>query len=61
MAALLSILGIAVGVMTLIIVLSVMNGFQHNYIDNINEVISYHLRLDRDGQSLSPEDRDTAF
>ncbi|MDC7219356.1 MAG: ABC transporter permease [Spirochaetales bacterium] len=55
-AALLSILGIAVGVMTLIIVLSVMNGFQHNYIDNINEVISYHLRLDRGGEELSPED-----
>ena len=56
MAALLSILGITVGVMTLVIVLSVMNGFQHNYIDNINEVISYHLRIDRGGEALSGED-----
>ncbi|MDC7223017.1 MAG: ABC transporter permease [Spirochaetales bacterium] len=55
-AALLSILGIAVGVMTLAVVLSVMNGFQHNYIDNINEVISYHLRLDGEGKPLPAED-----
>jgi len=55
-AALLSILGITVGVMTLVVVLSVMNGFQHNYIDNINEVISYHLRLDREGKVLSPDE-----
>ena len=55
-AALLSILGITVGVMTLVVVLSVMNGFQHNYIDNINEVISYHLRLDREGAELSPDE-----
>jgi lipoprotein-releasing system permease protein len=57
-AALLSILGIAVGVMTLVIVLSVMNGFQHNYIDNINEVLSYHLRLDKKGEPLDSEDLD---
>ncbi len=55
-ASLLSILGIGVGVMTLVVVLSVMNGFQHNYIDNINEIISYHLRIDRTGEELSPED-----
>jgi lipoprotein-releasing system permease protein len=55
-AALLSILGIAVGVLTLVVVLSVMNGFQHNYIDNINEVISYHLRLDREGGEIAGEE-----
>lgn len=54
-AAVLSILGISLGVATLVIVLSVMNGFQHNFIDNINEVISYHLRVDQGGEELSPE------
>lgn len=54
-SSLLSVAGITLGVVTLIIVLSVMNGFQHNYIDNINEVISYHLRLDNRG---GPIDQD---
>lgn len=41
----LSVLGIAVGVMTLYTVLGVMNGFQHSTIEAILELNSYHLRL----------------
>ena len=37
-------LGIAFGVMTLTVVMSVMNGFQMSFIDAILEVSSYHLR-----------------
>ncbi len=40
----LSALGICFGVMTLIIVISVMNGFQSEFIDAIMEVSSYHIR-----------------
>ncbi len=42
--ALLSVLGIAFGTMTLITVISVMNGFQRGYIETIMEVSSYHIR-----------------
>ncbi len=38
-------LGICFGVMTLITVISVMNGFQMSYIDSIMEVSSYHIRV----------------
>jgi lipoprotein-releasing system permease protein len=41
----LSILGIAVGVMTLTVVLSVMNGFQLGFIESIVEISSYHLQV----------------
>ena len=44
-ASVLSILGIAAGVATLVTVLSVMNGFQLGTIEDILEVESYHLRL----------------
>jgi lipoprotein-releasing system permease protein len=44
-SALLSVAGIAVGVMTLTVVLAVMNGFQLGFIDSIVEVSSYHLQL----------------
>ena len=40
----LSILGIAVGVMTLTVVLAVMNGFQLGFIESIVEISSYHLQ-----------------
>ncbi len=43
-ATLLPILGIAVGVMTLTVVLAVMNGFQLGFIDSIVEISSYHLQ-----------------
>ncbi|MCR4822299.1 MAG: ABC transporter permease [Treponema sp.] len=41
----LSTLGISFGVMTLITVVSVMNGFQHSFIDVIMEISSYHIRV----------------
>ncbi len=53
-SSLLSVAGIAVGVMTLITVLGVMNGFQIGYIEDILEVSSYHLRL-RASEALQPE------
>lgn len=38
-------LGIGFGVMTLIVVMSIMNGFQMSFIDSILEVSSYHVRV----------------
>lgn len=38
-------LGICIGVMTLIVVISVMNGFQMSFIDSILEISSYHGRV----------------
>lgn len=43
---LLASLGICFGVMTLITVISVMNGFQHSFIDVIMEISSYHIRVE---------------
>ncbi|MBE3135085.1 MAG: ABC transporter permease [Spirochaetes bacterium] len=48
-SSLLSVLGIAVGVMTLTVVLAVMNGFQLGFIESIVEVSSYHIQLAADG------------
>jgi len=42
----LSILGIAVGVLALIIIIAVMNGFQLGFIESILEISSYHLRVE---------------
>ncbi|MCL2759646.1 MAG: ABC transporter permease [Treponema sp.] len=42
----LAIMGIAVGVLALIVIISVMNGFQLGFIESILEVSSYHLRLE---------------
>ena len=42
----LSVLGIAVGVLALIVIISVMNGFQLGFIESILEISSYHLRLE---------------
>ncbi|MCL2382341.1 MAG: ABC transporter permease [Treponema sp.] len=47
----LSVLGIATGVLSLTIIISVMNGFQMGFIENILEISSGHLRLER----LPPE------
>ncbi len=44
-------LGICFGVMTLITVISVMNGFQHSFIDSIMEVSSYHIRVQADEET----------
>ncbi len=43
-SSILSFLGIAIGVMAIIIVLSVIDGFQSGFIENILEISSYHLR-----------------
>ena len=50
-ASLLSVGGIAAGVMTLVTVLAVMNGFQVGTIEDILEVNSYHLQI-RSGERL---------
>ena len=42
----LSVLGIAFGVLALIVIISVMNGFQLGFIESILEISSYHLRLE---------------
>jgi len=47
----LAVLGIAFGVLALIIIISVMNGFQLGFIESIIEISSYHLRL----ESVPPE------
>jgi lipoprotein-releasing system permease protein len=41
-----AVLGIAAGAMTLVAVLSVMNGFQLGTIQDILEIDSYHLRVE---------------
>jgi lipoprotein-releasing system permease protein len=53
-ASILSIMGIAVGVMTLITVIAVMNGFQQGFITNINEIRSFHIRINS-GKVLAEE------
>jgi lipoprotein-releasing system permease protein len=55
--ALLSVLGVGVGVMTLTVVLGVMNGFQLGFIEAIIEISSYHLQVHepRGGPYLPPE------
>jgi lipoprotein-releasing system permease protein len=41
----LSIVGIAVGVLALTVIISVMNGFQQGFIESILEISSYYVRL----------------
>ncbi|MFW6293230.1 MAG: ABC transporter permease [Spirochaetota bacterium] len=57
-AGILSVLGIATGVMTLIAVLAVMNGFQFGTIEDILEIGSYHLQVDfpPEAQASAPTD-----
>jgi len=47
----LSVAGIAVGVLSLISVIGVMNGFQLGFIEDILEISSYHIRLTADDPS----------
>jgi lipoprotein-releasing system permease protein len=42
----LAVLGIATGVLALIVIIAVMNGFQLGFINSILEISSYHLRLE---------------
>ena len=44
-SSLISLVGIAFGVMVLITVIAVMNGLQNNYIGNLLEISSYHLQI----------------
>ncbi|QTQ13764.1 ABC transporter permease [Treponema parvum] len=55
LASRLASLGICFGVMTLIAVLSVMNGFQMSFIDAIMEVSSYHVRIENVRSDLTEE------
>ncbi|WP_051537787.1 ABC transporter permease [Treponema sp. C6A8] len=52
----LSLLGICFGVMTLIVVTSVMNGFQMSFIDAILETQSYHIQVEEGSGELSGAD-----
>ena len=47
--SILATLGIGFGVMALIVVMSIMNGFQMSFIDSILEISSYHLRIENMG------------
>jgi lipoprotein-releasing system permease protein len=42
----LSVLGIATGVLALVVIIAVMNGFQMGFIESILEISSYHLRVE---------------
>ena len=45
--SMLAVTGLCFGVMTLIVVMSVMNGFQMSFIDAIQEVSSYHAQVEK--------------
>ncbi len=55
-SSILSVVGIAVGVMTLTVVLAVMNGFQLGFIESIVEISSYHLQVTPKEPGGPPED-----
>jgi len=55
----LAILGIAVGVLALIVIIAVMNGFQLGFIESILEVSSYHLRVESFDQDKVNEIQET--
>ncbi|GMO26794.1 MAG: ABC transporter permease [Termitinemataceae bacterium] len=44
-STILSVLGIAVGVLALTVIIAVMNGFQLGFIESILEISSYHVRV----------------
>ncbi len=48
----LAVLGLIIGILTLITVLTVMNGFQQGFITSINEIYSYHIRYNDPGISF---------
>ena len=54
-STLFSVLGLAVGVMTLTAVLAVMNGFQLGFVESILEVSSYHIQIQPGENALHPD------
>ncbi|MDR2072651.1 MAG: ABC transporter permease [Spirochaetaceae bacterium] len=56
-APVLSILGIAVGVLALTVIIAVMNGFQLSFIESILEISSYYVRI----ENLSSEKNNGAL
>ena len=42
----LAVIGIGIGVLALIVIIAVMNGFQMGFIESILEISSYHIRLE---------------
>jgi lipoprotein-releasing system permease protein len=50
-SGILAVLGILTGVLALIVIIAVMNGFQLSFIESIVEISSYHIRIER----LDPE------
>ncbi len=46
-------LGIAAGIVALIVVMSVMNGFQRQYIDSLLETTSFHIRIKAEDSHIS--------
>ncbi len=44
-SSILSVLGLSIGIMALISVIGVMNGFQQNFIDNILDIGSFHIQI----------------
>ncbi len=50
----LAVAGMAAGVMMLTSVLGIMNGLQLGYIEDLVEIGSFHLRIDRGGRTVSP-------
>jgi len=48
----LAVSGLTIGIMTLITVLTVMNGFQQGFITSINEIYSYHIRISLPGGAI---------
>jgi len=57
----LSILGIATGVLALIVIIAVMNGFQMGFIESILEISSYHLRVGRLDAAAAEEAADAVL
>ena len=53
--SLLASLGVCAGVTALIVVMSVMNGFQMEFVDAILEISSYHVRVEQVSDSLEDE------
>ena len=59
--SILATLAIALGVMSLIAVLSVMNGFQMSFIDSIMEISSYHIRVNFKNGSEDSKNHENPF